>query len=304
MLTGPDFARLRAFIAITEAGNFSRAAATLGLSPSALSQTIRDLEAQLGLRLLNRTTRSMSLTDAGTRLLDRIRPDITNLDTTIADLRTMADTPSGTLRIHSFHSAAIAYIAPILGTFAQTYPNILLDIVADDTTTDLVAEGFDAGLRIGELIAPDLIAIPIGPEIRQIVVATPDYLTRYGIPQTPRDLTTHRCIRWRWPGHATPYRWEFCENGRWFEVAVNGPLIVNSKDLMREAALNGAGLAMVSEPPVRQAIAEGRLVPVLERWSAPFPGHFLCYPTQRQMAPALRAFIDTLRTHTTIRKNQ
>jgi DNA-binding transcriptional LysR family regulator len=296
MLSGTDFMQLRAFTVVAQARSFSRAAEALGVSSSALSQLVRSLEEQLGSRLLNRTTRSVSLTQAGENLLQRTGAGLSDLADALEEVRRAGERPAGTLRIHAFRSAAARFLEPVLASFAREYPNVVLDITADDTVADIVTGGFDAAIRIGELIERDMIAVQLGPDLHQIVVAAPDYLARHAAPETPHDLRQHRCIRWRWPGHDQPYDWEFFGEGRWFQVAVDGPLIVNSRDMERQAALAGVGLALVVEEAVAPIIADGRLVPLLRRWSAPFPGFYLCYPTRKQMAPALRAFIDAVRS--------
>ena len=295
MISSGEFAQLRAFVAVAEALSFTRGADLLAISPSALSQMVRGLEERVGLRLLNRTTRSVSLTAAGTTLLDRVRPAVSELGAAVEQARRSLDRPTGIVRVHSFRIAAERFLQPMIRTFHDAYPDIVLDITLDDTVVDMVAGGYDAAIRVGEVIERDMVAVRLGPDLRQIVVASPDYLARRGAPASPRDLAGHSCIRWRWPGQTNPYAWEFCENGRWFDVAVDGPLIVNSRDLEYQAALAGIGLAFVVEDRVAPAIAAGQLVPLLQDWSAPFPGLFLCYPAQRQMAPALRAFIDHLR---------
>ncbi len=295
LLSGSDYNQLRAFVAVGETLSFSRAAAVLGVSASALSQLVRGFEERVGVRLLNRTTRSVALTDAGENLFRRVRPAVSELGEAIGQVQRYRERPAGTVRIHAFRSAARRFIEPILPGFARTYPDVVLDITLDDEVVDIVAGGYDAAIRIGEVIERDLIAVALGPEMRQVVVAAPTYLADHGAPAHPRDLVHHRCIRWRWPGHAVPYAWEFSENGAWFEVAVGGPLIVNDKELGLRAARLGVGIGFVVEEAARDDIAAGRLVPLLEPWSAPFPGLFLCYPRQRQMAPALRAFIDAVR---------
>jgi DNA-binding transcriptional LysR family regulator len=295
LLSGSDYNQLRAFVAVGELLSFSRAAAELGVSPSALSQLIRGFEERVGIRLLNRTTRSVALTDAGENLFRRVRPAVAELGDAIGQVRRYRERPSGTVRLQAFRSAAAAYIDPILPRFTAAYPDVVLDITLDDEVVDLVAGGFDAAIRIGEVIERDMVAVRLGPEMRQIAVATPDYLAIQGAPAHPRELVDHPCIGWRWPGHATPYAWEFFENGTWFSVAVSGPIIVNDKEMALRATLQGIGIGFVVEATVAEQIASGRLVPLLRDWSAPFPGHFLCYPRQRQMAPALRVFIDMLR---------
>lgn len=295
LLSGSDYNQLRAFVAVGESLSFSRAAETLGVSPSALSQLVRGFEERVGVRLLHRTTRSVALTEAGEMLFRRVRPAVGELGDAIGQVRRTRNRPAGTLRVHVFRSAAETFLEPVLPAFMAAYPDVVLDITLDDTVVDVVAGGFDAAIRIGEVIERDMVAVPLGPEMRMVAVATPDYIAAHGLPQHPRDLVKHRCIRWRWPGHVTPYAWEFCENGTWFEVAVDGPLIVSDKDMGIRATLLGLGIGFPAEHAVAGHIAAGRLVPMLEAWSAPFPGFFLCYPQQRQMAPALRAFIDALR---------
>lgn len=294
-LSGSDYNQLRAFVAVGEHLSFSRAAELLGVSPSSLSQLVRGFEERVGVRLLHRTTRSVALTEAGETLFQRVRPAVSELGAAIGQVRHTRERPSGTVRVLAFRSAAKIYLDPMLPAFAERYPDVVLDITLDDEVVDVVAGGFDAALRIGEVIERDLIAVRLGPDLKQIAVATPDYLARYGKPEHPRDLVNHRCIRWRWTGHATPYAWEFFEKGSWFSVTVDGPLVVNDKELALRAALAGIGIGFSVEDTVADHIAAGRLVPLLQEWSAPFPGMFLCYPQQRQMAPALRAFIDTLR---------
>jgi DNA-binding transcriptional LysR family regulator len=210
-------------------------------------------------------------------------------------VRRYRERPSGTVRIHAFRAAAARYVEPLLAGFARRHPDVVLDVTLDDEVVDVVAGGFDAAIRIGEVIERDMVAVRLGPDLRHLAVAAPDYLAEHGRPLHPRELVNHRCVRWRWPGHAGPYAWEFFEKGAWFEVAVGGPLIVNDKELELRAILQGLGIGFAVEDTVAGHIAAGRLVPLLERWSAPFPGFFLCYPRQRQMAPALRAFIDAVR---------
>lgn len=294
-LPGPDYHQLRAFVVVADALSFSRAAEALGVTPSALSQMVRGFEERLGVRLFNRTTRSVVLTEAGEALLRRVRPAVLELGDALAVARQHGARPAGTVRVHSFRTAADLYIEPILEEFTRSYPDIVLDVTLDDSVADVVAGGFDAAIRIGEVIERDMVAVRLGPEMRQLAIATPDYLARHGAPEHPRDLVRHRCVRWRWPGRPLPYAWEFFENGAWFEVVVDGPLIVDDKAMALRAALRGIGIGFVVESAAAEHIAAGRLVPLLERWSAAFPGHFLCFPRQRQMAPALRAFIDAVR---------
>ena len=298
LLSTGDFGQLRAFVAVASELNFSRAAEKLGVSSSALSQMVRNLEERVGVRLLNRTTRNVSLTQAGEQLFNRVRPAVDELAAALGQTSQYAERLAGVVRIHSFRLAADRFLRPILRSFRDTYPDVVLDITLDDAVVDVVAGGYDAAIRIGEVIERDMIAIKLGADLRQIAVASPEYLARRGTPQHPRDLTSHSCIGWRWPGHERPYDWEFRENGKWFEVAVEGPVITNSKEFALQAALDGLGIAFATDLIVAAHISAGRLVPLLERWSAPFPGYYLCYPEQRQMAPALRAFIDAVRAVT------
>lgn len=295
--TTSDFGQLRAFAAVASLRSFSRAAALLGVTSSALSQTIRGLEERLAVRLLNRTTRSVSLTQAGELLFARVRPAVEEIGAALGDAQRHGARPAGIVRVHSFRFPATRFITPLLAAFSAAYPEITLDITLDDEVVDMVAGGYDAAIRIGEVIERDMIAVRLSPDISQIAVAAPGYLAKHGTPRHPRDLAAHRCIGWRWPGHERVYEWEFFEDGKWFEVAVKGPLIASAKEFGLQAAIDGVGIAFTVREMAEPAIADGRLVPLLEEWAAPFPGYFLCYPAQRQMAPALRAFIDAICGH-------
>ncbi len=290
MLSANEFTQLRAFIAIAETLSFTRAAARLSVSPSALSQVVRALEARVGTQLLNRTTRSVSLTEAGDALLARARPAAMELDAALSQAGQKPDQPAGLVRVHCFRRAASLFVAPMLQAFSIAYPSVILDITSDDLVTD----GYDAAIRIGEVIEQDMVVVRLGPDMRQTVVAAPAYLAHHGAPATPRDLERHRCIRWRWPGRSEPEPWEFRENGRRFAVPVTGPLIVSDRDLETQAAVDGVGLVCTAAERVASQVSSGQLVPVLDRWAVPFPGYFLCYPRQRHMMPALRVFIDHL----------
>lgn len=298
MVPSSDLTSLRAFVTVANALSFSRAAETLGVSSPALSQIIRGLESRTGVRLLNRTTRSVSLTDAGAALLARVGPALIEIGEALGQARSVGERPAGTVRVHAFRIAAELFIHPVLAQFSRDYPGVILDLTVDDAVVDMVSGGFDAAIRVGEVVERDLVAVPLGGELRQVAVASPSYLAQRGVPGLPADLLAHDCLCWRWPGHAAPYRWEFCEDGRWFEVAVKGPLIATDRATCVRAAVDGAGIAFAVEQAIAAHIASNRLVPLLERWSAPFPGFFLCYPQQRQMAPALRAFIDVMREST------
>ena len=294
MLSASEFSQVRAFIAVAETLSFTRAAARLGVSPSALSQVVRALEQRVGTRLLDRTTRNVSLTEAGEALLARARPAALELGAALLQAGQRPDQPTGLVRVHCFRRAASLFLAPMLQTFAAAYPAVILDVTCDDVAVDLVAGGYDAAIRIGEVIVQDMVAVRLGPDMRQAVVAAPDYLSRHGEPLTPRDLQRHRCIRWRWPGRPEPETWDFVERGRRLAVTVTGPLIVSDRDLETQAAVDGVGLACTVAERVASYVSSGQLVPVLRSWAVPFPGYFLCYPRQRHMVPALRAFIDHL----------
>lgn len=279
MIHPSEFGALRAFVAVAEQRSFSRAAEQLGVSSSALSQLIRGLEGRLGIRLLHRTTRSVSLSEAGAALLADVWPAIDGLTDALERTRSSARRPAGAVRLHCFHAAADRFVVPILPKLARAFPDVTLDLTIDDTLVDLVADGYDAGIRIGEVVERDMVALRLGDDIRQLAVAAPAYLAEHGVPRTPKELLRHRCIRWRWPGQPGPYAWEFFENGRWFSVAVDGPLITSSRAVMVDAALAGIGIAFLKEESVVDAFARGALVPLLAEWSVPFPGYYLCYPS-------------------------
>jgi DNA-binding transcriptional LysR family regulator len=295
-MRGSEFAELTAFVAVAEHKSFSRAAGHLRVSPSALSQTIRHLEERLGARLLNRTTRSVALSKAGERLLARVRPSMSELDSAVAEVRESRGVPSGSLRINAPRIAALRFIAPLIGRFNAAYPDIVLDIKVEDALTDIVAGRFDAGIRLGESLDKDMVAVKLSRELEMWAVGSPDYFARHGVPKTPRELLKHRCLNWRWPSDGTLYRWEFEKDGRAFEVAVDGPLIVNDTGLYLRGALDGVGLAYMMDDEVRPWLEAGRLKRVLKDWSPRFPGFHLYYPNRRQVPAPLRAFIDLLRS--------
>ena len=294
-----DYA-LRAFRAIAEHGSFTRAAAALGVTASALSQTLRQLETQLGARLLHRTTRRVGLSEAGQELLQRIAPALNELDAAMDALRQHGDRPAGLLRLTVPDVVAIALLDPLLGEFMARWPDVKLDIHVDNGLSDLIAEGFDAGIRLGERLQRDMVAVPVGGPMRSVVVGSPDYFARHGRPQQPRELDAHDCVNFRQISSRAIYRWEFAHKsgprkGQWFEIAVNGRLTVNSIPLAVRAAIEGAGLATVLEPFARAALADGRLESVLGDWLPPYDGFHLYYPSRFQVPPKLRVFIDFLR---------
>jgi len=294
-MRGSDFAELRAFAAVVERASFARAADHLGFSPSALSQTIRQLETRLGVRLLNRTTRSVAPTSAGARLYERIVRVIQELDAAVAEAVEATGRTAGTLRINTLSMAADKLIAPRLGRFHRAYPQVVLDIVIDDGLSDIVAGRFDAGIRVGERLEKDMIAVRLTRDVEMTAVASPDYLTHHGEPKTPADLHSHVCINWRFPGSGAIYRWGFEKKGKKLEIAVEGALISNHQEIVVEGALQGLGILYAyDDERIDDLIARGQLKRVLAEWSLTLPGLFLYYSNRRLPQPALRAFIDCL----------
>src|ERR1700760_4323865 len=294
-MRGSEFAELKAFTAIVGHASFARAADQLGLSASALSQTIRQLETRLGVRLLNRTTRSVAPTESGSRLYDRITPMIQELDAAVAEAVAATGRTAGTLRINTIGMAAKTLIAPALGRFHRTHPDVVLDIVIDDSLSDIVAGRFDAGIRVGERLEKDMIAVRLTPDVKMLALASPDYLARHGEPKTPADLHRHVCINWRFPGSGAIYRWGFEKKGKKLEIAVEGALISNHQEIVVEGALQGLGILYAyDDERIDDLIARGQLKRVLAEWSVTLPGLFLYYSNRRLPQPALRAFIDCL----------
>jgi DNA-binding transcriptional LysR family regulator len=294
-MRGSEFAELKAFATVVERASFARAAEHLGLSPSALSQTIRLLEARIGTRLLNRTTRSVAPTVAGAQLHDRIAPLIREMDEAVAEASAAAGQTCGTLRINTLGMAARQIIAPRLGRFHRAYPEVLLDIVVDDGLSDIVAGRFDAGIRVGGRLEKDMIAVRLTPDVQMIAVASPAYLVQRGTPRTPADLNNHACINWRLQVDGSAYRWEFEKKGKRIDVAVEGPVVTNHSDIGVSAALQGLGIAYsFDREHVDEHLARGRFVQVLADWSITRPGLFLYHASRRHFPAALRAFIDCL----------
>jgi DNA-binding transcriptional LysR family regulator len=294
-MRGSEFAELKAFVAVVERASFVRAANHLGLSASALSQTIRQLETRFSVRLLNRTTRSVAPTAAGARLYQRITPMMQELDSAVGEAIAATGRTAGTLRINTLAVAAKKLIAPRLGRFHTAHPDVVLDIVIDDGVSDIVAGGFDAGIRVGERLEKDMIAVRLTSDVEMMAVASPDYLTCHGEPKTPADLHRHICINWRFPGSGEIYRWQMEKKRKRIELNVEGALISNHQDVVIEGALQGLGILYAYDHDrVREAIAQGRLRRVLVDWSPTVPGLFLYYSNRRFLRPALRAFIDCL----------
>jgi DNA-binding transcriptional LysR family regulator len=285
-----DLRDLDAFVAVARTRNFRRAALESHVSVSSLSQRLRDMEERLGVRLMNRTTRSVALTEAGELLLARVGPAISDVSEALDQVRGLRDVPSGRLRINAPPPAIDLVLAPMVGPFVEAYPQIDLDIVGDTSFVDIVAQGHDAGVRYGEHLAQDMIAVSLGPPQRYAVVASPDYVARHGKPKHPKDLLDHGCIRIRF-GRGTMLDWEFEKAGREVKVSPPAKLIVNYPGLAQCAARDGLGFWLTFEGYVRDAVKSGALVSVLDDWCAPFPGPFLYYPSRRQPPPALAAFV-------------
>jgi DNA-binding transcriptional LysR family regulator len=286
---------LLAFLAVARERSFTRAAAKSGVSQSALSHTIRGLEERLGLRLLTRTTRSVAPTEAGERLLQTVGPRFEEIETELAALSELRDKPAGTIRITAGEHAAEAILWPALEKLLPDYPDIKVEIVVDYGLTDIVAGRYDAGVRLGEQVARDMIAVRIGPEMRMAVVGAPSYFATRKRLQTPLDLTAHACINLRLPTYGGVYAWEFEKAGRELKVRVEGQLVFNNIGLRLNAVLAGLGLAYLPEDQIRSHLADGRLVRVLADWCPPFPGYHLYYPSRRQQSPAFGLLVDALR---------
>jgi DNA-binding transcriptional LysR family regulator len=282
---------LAIFLAIANHRSFRKAAIELGVTASALSHALRAIEERLQVRLVNRTTRGVGLTEAGERLFDRIRPAFLDIDAALDDLDTFRGQPYGKLRINAARAATKLVLLPIVSRFLRAYPSVDVEIVIDDALVDMVSSGFDTGIRFGESIAADMIAVPIGPRHRFAVVGTPGYFDNRPVPATPHDLKDHACVRYRFAGGAF-YRWEFERGGTELEIEVQGPLTLGDQDVILNAVLQGDGLGYLFEEQVRNAIDDGSLVQVLEDWCPYYPGFFLYYPSRRQLPTALRAFID------------
>jgi DNA-binding transcriptional LysR family regulator len=294
-MRGSEFAELKAFVAVVERQSFARAAEHLGLSPSALSQTIRQLEGRIGARLLNRTTRSVAPSASGELLYGRIAPLFREMAVAVAEAGEATGKMSGTLRINTLGIAARTIIAPRLSRFHQAHPDVVLDIVVDDALADVVAGRFDAGIRVGGQLEKDMVAVRLTPDLNMVAVASPDYLARRGTPKSPAELHDHACVNWRLKMDGRHYRWEFKKRGQRLEVAVNGPVVTNHADIGVAAALNGLGIAYHFERDgVGELLAQGRLVQILADWSISRPGLFLYYPNRQHRPAPLGAFIDCL----------
>jgi len=286
---------LAAFLMVAREGSFTRAAAKLGVSQSALSHTIRALEERIGLRVLTRTTRSVAPTEAGERLLRTVGPRLDEIEAELAALSELRDTPAGTIRITAGEHAAGTVLWPAVRRLLPAYPHIAVEIVVDQGLRDIVAERYDAGVRLGESLDRDMIAVPIGPDLRMAAVAAPAYLAGRPAPATPHDLPAHACINLRLPTYGGLYAWEFEKGGRTLKVRVDGPLVFNSLPLLLDAALAGFGLAYVFEDLAAPHLARGDLVRLLDDWCPPFSGYHLYYPSRRQPTAAFAVLVDALR---------
>jgi len=286
---------LGAFLAVAQEQSFTRAAAKLGTSQSALSHTIRRLEERLGIRLLTRTTRNVSTTEAGKRLLDTVHPAVDSIRRELENLSELRDRPSGTIRITTPEHAAQTVLWPVVDKFLADYPDVHVELNAENSLTDIVAEGFDAGVRLGEQVAKDMVAVRIGPQLRMVVIASPSYLTSHGKPETPHDLTAHRCINLRMRSSGGLYVWEFEKDGQEVNVRVDGQVTLNSMPIVMEAVRAGHGIAYVMEDRGSPLIESGSATQLLKSWCPPFDGYHLYYPSRRQPTPAFSLLVDALR---------
>jgi DNA-binding transcriptional LysR family regulator len=290
-----DLADLTAFVAVADNLSFRAAASHIGVTPSALSHTMRQLEERLGVRLLNRTTRSVALTDAGLRLLGRARPAVEQISRALDDLKSEQEHPFGRLRLHVSHFAGMAVIAPVWARFLSTFPDVLLEVHADEALVDIVAKGFDAGISSKDLAAADMIAVRVMGPMRVTVVGAPAYFARRRPPRTPDDLARHSCVQYRLAADGAVFEWAFERDGKSRRMSVDGRVTVNDPDLAMRAAVDGLGIAYTVEALADPFLRSGQLVRVLEDWSPSFEGLFLYYPGHRQVPVALRALIDMLR---------
>jgi DNA-binding transcriptional LysR family regulator len=290
-----DLNALSVFAAVVAAKGFRAAGRELGVSGTAVSQTIRQLEERLGVSLLERTTRSVRLTEAGERLYATVGPALDEVRAAEEEVKGLGEEPAGTLRLHISSGAENILRGPLLPGFLTTYPKVRLDLAVSEHTGEIVESGFDAAVGLGELIERDMVAMPVSGELRMMVAGSPDYLRRQGTPSHPRDLPHHDCINWKPDAHAPPYRWEFTEDGRDFAVNVDARVVTTDPHLNIRLAIAGIGLTVEFDTVLREHFEAGTLVPLLQEFSAPFPGFFLYFPRRRQRPAALRAFIDYVR---------
>lgn len=290
-----NFNDLISFLEVARERSFTKAAAKLGVSQSALSHAIRGLEERLELRLLTRTTRSVAPTDVGEKLVNSLAPRFADLENELLALSEMRERPAGNIRINAAEHGMQSVLWPVLKTFLADYPDINVEVSVDNALTDIVSGRFDAGVRLGEQVAKDMIAVRIGPDFSMAVVGSPDFLARHGTPATPQELQRFRCINMRLPTLGGIYAWEFEKEGRELRVRVDGQLTFNSLHQRIDAAKLGLGLAMVPEDTVQEELANGQLVRVLQEWCEPFPGYYLYYPSRKQHTTAFSLFVEALR---------
>jgi len=294
-MTSGNYSDLLALRCIIDHGSFVAAARELRVSRSALSETIRRLEREIGVQLLNRTTRSVSPTPAGERLAARFGMAFEEIEAALSEASAMGAEVVGPVRVHAQRLGYELFLRPLLPEFVRRFPRVSVEVQIDDAGIDIVSNRFDVAIRLGELLDQDVIAFPLQPALRQIAVAAPSYLDRHGVPHHPQALRDHLCICFRWPGHDALYNWEFCESGTWFSVPVSGPLTFNDQRAALDAAIAGAGIAFWVESEVQPYVDDGRLVPLLTDYSAAFPGFALYYPHHRQRSAAVAAFISAVR---------
>jgi len=283
------------FVAVAEAKGFRAAGERLGVSHSAVSQALRRLEERLGVALVRRSTRSVHLTEAGERLYASLRPALDEVRAAVAAVGELGDAPRGTLRLHTSTIAETMIGEALLTSFLRDHPHVQLDLVVSDAPVDIVADGYDAGIQLGEVIDKDMIAVPVTGDLRLAVVGAPSYFARCGMPGHPRELVDHECLNWHPAATTPPYRWEFSENGRTFAVAVRARVLSTHSALNRRLAVAGLGLTMAFEAHVRDYLARGELIRVLDRFCEPFPGYYLYYPQRRHASRALQVFVDHVR---------
>lgn len=291
------FKDYEAFVAVATAGSFVGGAKALGITPSAMSQVIRRLEDRVGIQLFHRTTRSISTTDQGERLLMRLRVVFDEFDAATRELSARRLRPSGTVRIVLPRIAYDDLLAPILAAMNSAFPKIVLEVRLDDAITDIVSAGYDIGIRLGEYVNPETVAFPVGPSLRQIAVASPDYIAAHGTPRHPRDLANHRCINWRQHPEMVPYGWEFSRGHEQITISVQGPLIINDRRAAIRAAVDGVGIAMWVEHHLTDAIHSGTLIPLLTDWCPSYPGFYAYYHRDRHMSASTKAILDFLRNN-------
>jgi DNA-binding transcriptional LysR family regulator len=291
----PDLNGMEMFVAVADAKGFRAAGERLGVSGAAVSQALRRLEQRLGIALVQRTTRSVHLTEAGERLYAAARPALNDLEVAVAAVGEMGVEPRGTLRVHITRGAETYFTGPLLGGFLTANPHVRLDLAVSDALVDIVAGGYDAGVRLGEVVDRDMIAVPVSGDIRLVVVGAPSYFAQHPKPRHPRELSQHECINWHAAADARPYRWEFTEQGRNFSIDVMARVLTTDPVINIRLACEGTGLTMAREDRMRDEIARGALVRVLDEFSPPFPGYYLYYPQRRHASPALRALVDYVR---------